>query len=132
MQLALLGISQMIPMRACMSWYLRTILKFRRHSLQTRWELFQMSHLCSKIVRIFVRSFSTVEMATRRKMFLAIFSLAANFCSVVGEYNEQCPVPDLAGLCEDDCTTDAVNCIIECGDDQGTDYYYYFYYYYYY
>ena len=55
-------------------------------------------------------------------IFLAIFLIAASFYFANGDYNEQCPVPDLAQLCEADCTDSARNCIIHCGDDQETFY----------
>ena len=79
-----------------------------------------MSSLRSKNVRILLRSLSTSEMIRAENIFLAILSFAANVYLVHGSYNEQCPVPDLAQLCESDCTDAAVNCIIDCGDDQGT------------
>ena len=60
-------------------------------------------------------------MARRRKIFFVIFSFAANFCFVLGDYNEQCPVPDLAELCESDCNDAMFNCIIDCAGDQGAN-----------
>ena len=35
-------------------------------------------------------------------------------------YNEDCPVPDLADLCQNSCSRDLPNCLIGCGIDEGT------------
>ena len=34
-------------------------------------------------------------------------------------YNDACPVPDLADLCQNECTQDLTKCLLGCGIDEG-------------
>ena len=35
------------------------------------------------------------------------------------DFNEECPVLDLAELCEDSCSEELSQCLIQCGNDEG-------------
>ena len=34
-------------------------------------------------------------------------------------YNDACPLPDLADLCQNECTQDLTKCLLSCGIDEG-------------
>ena len=57
---------------------------------------------------------------------LAICILTAKFFFVLGDFNQQCPVPDLAQLCESNCSDEIFNCIMECEENQGTVFFFWY------
>ena len=84
-----------------------------------------MSFRSSEFCRNFVRIHSTGEMKRSRKILSLILvtflsGISGNEGEVEPFYNEDCPVPDLADLCQNSCSQELTNCLIGCGIDEGT------------
>ena len=101
----------------CSSWCMMAsflfLLQFPRR------ECFQMSISRNrKKIRQFIFCWKKME---KREMLFAFCCCAANFCFVLGDHNEECPVPDLAKLCETECNNEMLDCLMDCDSDQGAD-----------